>query len=322
MNPLRSVLWTMLIAASAAAPRPADRCGQAFTGFDSRLHVDLVGILPEGAGAPVGFGLAAGGPIVATADHVYALTSAGTIAIPVDRPIIAIATDDTGRIALQSADGVAFVGRTGLEPIARWGRIVEGRIFGSGEHTFVEAIEKDSVTSVGVRQPRDGRVLPVLQLTGSLHAVSWDRHGLLAVIGRSLVRWAPPGNALERIAADAGFDSASGACALDAGRAIVSTRTATLLFAATRATVIAGAGGWCRTSGDAIFLFDPRVRRVWKLTGTADLGAADLDLARAARLVQLAVAQDPPVAGTLEFREAVRLIGCSQAIDIAERLQK
>jgi hypothetical protein len=303
--------------------RPASDCGRAFTGFDSRLAVELVGIVPADAGMPVGFEITAKGPVVATARTLYAITAEGAVPVPLDQAISGIAVDASGRLVLQSEAGVGFVGKSGLEPIAPWTNVVLGQVLNSGEPSFIEAIVKDGVTSFAVRMPTTNRTLPIAQLTGPFRAGAWDRHGLLAAVGQSVVRWGSPGTSLELIAADSGLDETTGVCALSSSRALVLTRSATLLFTGKTPSVVAGVGGRCRTTENGTtFIFDPHLRRVWKLTDTQDLGDPAKDLAQATRLVQLGVAQGTAFSATQEFTEAVRLIGCRKATEIAEQLQR
>jgi hypothetical protein len=183
-------------------------------------------------------------------------------------------------------------------------------------------VTKEGATRFGARTTANANILPIVELQGPLRAATWDRHGLVAVVGNALVRWVRETNVLERIAVDAGLNAATGVCSIDGTRALVTLRSATLLFTGQAPTVIAAIGGMCRVASGDLYLFDPRLRRVWKLTNIAEVGGQPRDLAYARRLLQLSVTQGVTPTRTPEFAEAVRLVGCRKATEIAFELQK
>lgn len=318
--------WCALATAGGASleaqPDRSRDCGDTFGGFDSRLGVDLVGLLPTDAPPVIGFEVTAAGPVIATKNTLYAVTPDRMVALPLTPEIRGISADAEGRLALQSAEGVSLVRPAGLEPIAAWKSALEGVVTNSGAETFLEHVSANGTTIFGARLPANNRVLPIAHLDGALRAAAWDERGLIAIVGEQLVRWRPAANVLERLVADTGLREATGVCGLSDDRVLVTLRNATLLFSSQSMTVVAAAGGLCRAAGSDVWLLDPRLKRLWKVRDMDALGDPARDRAHATRLLQLAVTQDVSFTRTHEFSEAVRLVGCSAAHRIAGELQR
>lgn len=317
-----AALFVCGLGASATPQTAAPSCGNSFAGFDTRLKAQLLTVLPVAAQLPVGFELTAEGPAVATTNALFIVGKAGVTEVPLDRALAGLAIDDQGRLALQFADGVSLVTASGFAPVSAWSKAVTGRVLGSGAPSYVEAVTSGNDVRIGVRALSTAKVLPVASLSGVLRTAVWDPTGLTAVVGQTLMRWRGGSTRLEQMVSDPGLEAATGVCSFGTDRVIVNIGSGTLLFGSGTMTVLAATGTLCRTSGDIVYLFDSRTRRVWKLSNTTGIGDPVMDLEHATRLLRLAVTQDMPYAGTREFSEAVRLIGCKRANTIALELRK
>jgi hypothetical protein len=315
----------LLVSASISlrgqASSPRD-CGDTFAGFDGRLAVELVTVLPADVAPLVGLEVTPNGPVIATSTKLYAVTKDGIVALPLDQEIRGISVDAEGRLALQSREGVSFVRRTSLEPVAAWKQKLEGSVTNSGATAFLEMVSANGQTTFGARMATHDRVLPIVRLDGELRAAAWDAQGLVAVVGNALYRWVQSANVLERLSVDSGLQNATGVCSLGPKRVLVALRNATLLFSGKSMTVVAAVGGTCRVSGQDVLLLDPTLKRLWKVGQMDALGEPERDRAHATRLLQLAVAQEVKFTRTREFSEAVRLVGCTAAHQIAAELQR
>jgi len=306
-----------------SAPRPKPDCGASFAGFDSRAQVELIARLPISSAYPVGLEVTPSGPVVASRSMLFGVVGTDQlVTIPFEQAVSAIAVDADDRLVLQTDRGIVAVTRAGPQPLKAWGDGVHGVVVNSGQRQFIEAISADGVTRFVARTPESAATFGLAEIDGVFRAASWDASGLTAVVGTKLIRWTQGTNTLERIASDEGLKEASGVCTLGLDRTVVTLRTSTLLFTRTSMVVIAAVGGLCRVRDGHLYVFDGRLQRLWRLNDLSRLGDPEKDLARAKELVVLSVTQDRPFRETPEFGEAVRLVGCAKATEMATTLEK
>ena len=197
-----------------------------------------------------------------------------------------------------------------FEPDTKLTSTVTGHLSNSGNTAFLDTTEKDSQVHF-VARSSDGSALPIADVRGKLHAVSWDEIGLAAVLDNSLFVWEAGGSEFVRLKADFDLQVARSVCLVGPRRAVVALPSAVVLVTEDAETPILGFTARCAWAHGILYLLDERGGLIWTVTGLEQLGTRSADRAYALKLV----GQMPTNADESDprFLEAARSLGCEEA---------
>ena len=281
-----------------------------YLGFDSRLKPDLVGRLPATKEQVQGFEIVRGKPLVAFPHLLLAFGSDKSVSFTPPDTIVGLTADSTDHIRLQTANGVQMLKESGFEPDTRLTSTVEGHLSNSGNSVFLDTSEKESQVHLVARRD-DGTALPVANVKGTLHAISWDELGLAAVIDNSLFVWEIGGPEFVRLKGDVGLQLARSVCLVGPRRAVVTLPNVVVLVTEDAQTPIAGFTARCAWAHSILYLLDERGGLIWSVTGLEQLGKRSADQAYAMKLLgELPANADE---NAPRFLEAARILGCEEA---------
>jgi hypothetical protein len=281
-----------------------------YLGFDSRLKTDLVGRLPATKEQVQGFEIVRGKPLVAFPHLLVAFGSDKSVSFTPPDTIVGITADSTDHIRLQTANGIQMLKDSGFKPDTSLTSTVEGHLSNSGNRVFLDTLEKDSQVHLVARRD-DGTALPIANVKGALHAISWDELGLAAVIDNSLFVWELGGSDFVRLKSDVGLEAARSVCLVGPRRAVVTLPNVVVLVTEDTQTPIVGFAARCAWAHSILYLLDERGGLIWSVTGLEQLGKRSADQAYAKKLLgELPANADE---NAPRFLEAARILGCQEA---------
>jgi hypothetical protein len=304
-------LNSVLALALSLASQTAVPCGgKIFTGFDTRLSVEIVGRVPPSSTDRL-VGLESDGQQVFVAtEHRLMMLQAGkpAAAANLPEPLVGIAVDEHGNLFLQFAHSVRVVPR--LKGAAAQTISVEnglGPLRGSATNGFLEVTRTPDRARLSIRRTTDLAAFPIADVAGGLGPVSWTPAGLAAVVDNSIVRLSRRDERLTVLDEDTGFAHAGDIALLPDGRAVVALAHVLLLTDGRSRLVIAGADAAVRASGTAVIVFDKNSGFVWRVTGLDRVGVPALDLRHAEELLKQWRQSGDDRVGL----EAARIAGCA-----------
>lgn len=305
------LLLALGLGLSAGAASSFNSCTNSlYVGFDSRLSSKLLGHL-RGSGETIrGFEIVKGKTVVAFAHRVIAFGKGAVATMPSLDPIDAMSVDAMGRLRLQSPHKIQLVGESRMDTDEDLTRQVSGRLFNSGSAVFLEAQTEGEVTHFVARRP-DGNALPLIAIEGQLRAASWNREGLAAVVGQTLLLWSTQGKTLRQLASDRGLRSTVDVCMVGPRSAVVSLRHVVLLISDRSQLVLVGFPALCRWENEILYLLDLQHGIVWSIHNLEDLADPRNDDEYATRLVK--ALHEGAGEDDIRFLEAARILGCDKA---------
>lgn len=278
-----------------------------YRGFDSRLEVTLVGILPPGTDSITGFEIVDDVAITSFSRRIIALSSDGQMAaVPVIDGILSMSVDGAGIVRIQTPKAILRLGDSGLsaDPLA-----AAGIVMGSGGPSLMESRWHAGTATLSALSSGRMDRFPIVTLDHQVTAASWNDEGLAMIAGRRLLAWEHGGRDLVELSADEGLASARDVCLVGSRRALVASKRAVILVADGRWSPVAVMKARVRWNGRSAFLLDEVARQVWRIDGLAAIGEAAADAARARALVEIwrqDRSEERPIL------EAARLAGCEQ----------
>jgi len=302
-----SIVVAVTLCRSAAAVTCSDTV---FRGFDSRLKIRPIGKVPDTSEPPIGFEIVNGHAVVAFSHRVLALDADTVVAIPSLDPITSIAVDGSGLLRLQTSKNVRQLGTERFEADSALTKAIKGRIFGSGQDSFLDAVRLPEQTQF-LLTTGGGHSLALFRTAGDFRVGSWNASGLAAVIDNRLIVWQKGATQLIQLAADKGLEEARDVVLIEPKRAVVSLPHTTMLVGGDTKIVIVGVQTFCRWINDVLYLLDVQSGIIWAVEGLRNIGTAQGDENHARTLVA-SLARDAPESAPA-FLEAARIVGCSQA---------
>jgi len=301
----------LALALSFATPPPqaAVPCGgRIFTGFDTRLSVEIVGRVPP---SPTDrfVGLESDGQQVFVAtEHRLMMLQAGkpAAASTLPEPLVGMAVDEHGNLFLQFAHSVRVVPRSKGATATIAAENGLGPLRGSATNGFLEVTRTANRARLSIRRTTDLAAFPIADVAGRLGPVSWTPAGLAAVVDNSVVRLSRRDERLTVLDEDTGFAHAGDIALLPDGRAIVALEHVLLLTDGRSRLVIAGAHAAVRASGPAVIVFDKNSGFVWRVSGLDKVGVPALDMRHAEELLRQWRQSGDERVGL----EAARIAGC------------
>jgi len=303
-------LGSLSAGATASGPDMPLSCPSAlYSGVDSRLEISAAARIPGQSLPVLGFEVLGGGAIVAYKDRLLAITKKD--GIPVAIPDLkGISFTKDGQLFVQSNRGVGRFGDGGIEYDKPLTADVHGRLFGSGNGVLMEARERDKTVQFVARNAR--KRLVVANFEGPLRASSWNQYGLAAILGNSLFVWQPGSQAAIRLISDSGLTTARDVCLIGPKAAVVTLHRGVVLITPEGiSVVIGGVRARCRYVGKTLYLLIEDNGEILAVKGLEQLGTKRGDHDHAVKLLLAAPKQN--LSSSLQFREAVRIVGCDEA---------
>ena len=292
----------------------ASACGQQlYSGIDSRLKLDIVGIVPYSEKPIVGFELVNHQPVIALPDQLLGIRVGSVMKTPIYNTVKGISVNDGFELLVQTDRGFETFGKSALKSDAEFTNVIHGRLYNSGNPVFVEARSNGKQVQFIARR-RGGKSFLIADFLGDFAAASWSRVGLAAVVGDSLYYWEAGNKNLIRLLTDRGLNSARDVVLIAPGRVIVTLKSTVLLVTNDEVLILAGMGtARCRFDNDRdlLYLIDDRARVVWAVTGISQVGTRTGDKAHALDLLKHLPKQSGN--GSPQFLEAARILGCDSA---------
>lgn len=289
-------------------------CGQQlYSGIDSRLKLDIVGIVPYSEKPILGFELVNHQPVIALPDQLLGIRVGSMMKTPMSSAVKGISVNDGFDLLVQTDHGFETFGKSAPKPDAEFRNLIQGRLYNSGNPVFVEARSSGKQVQF-IARSRVGKSFLIADFRGDFAAASWSRVGLAAVVGDSLYYWEAGNKNLIRLLTDRGLNSARDVVLIAPGRVIVTLKSTVLLVTKDEVLILAGMGtARCRFDNDRdlLYLIDDRARVIWAVTGISQVGTKAGDKAHALDLLQHLPRQngeDSP-----QFLEAARILGCGPA---------
>jgi hypothetical protein len=260
-----------------------------------------------------GFEIVRGTPIIALSDGLVALKEGQARQLPLDNKISGLSVDAKEQLRIQTAQTVESMETTGFKRDDQMGARVKGRLVNSGNRVFMDMEEKDGAVSFRLLR-EDGNELPIANLSGQLHAASWNKEGLAAVVNDSLIVWEAGGSQLVRLRVDAGLHLAKDVCLVGHNRAVVALPDAVVLVTSETQTILVGFSAKCNWRESTLYLLDKRSGLIWSIAGLDKIGARKGDVTHAEQILNelpLGASETSP-----RFLEAARIVGCRKAQSI------
>jgi hypothetical protein len=281
-----------------------------FVGFDSRLATELLARLPSSQDPIRGFEIVNGKPVVAFPHRLLAFAPDQLASFPSLDPIEGISADGAGRLRLQSPHKISIVRASQIEPDVSLSGTTAGHLLDSGNPLLLEARSDDQRVRFIARRP-DGASLPLMTVPGQFRTASWNRAGLAAVVGDTLLVWPAGARQAVRLASDIGLRSAQDVCLVGPDRAVVTLPHVVLLVTSKTQLVLVGIPALCRWNQGTLFLLDRHSGMIWTVKGMEKLGDPASDAAHANELLR--AIPKTAAADDSRFLEAARILGCNKA---------
>lgn len=284
-----------------------------YSGPDLRLKPEILGRLPSNSAQVVGYEIINDHPVVATPHLLLAFGPRAISELPITETVKSISVDAQSRLLLQTNTGVKEVARTPRDFVpSRLTSTVRGRLYDSGDPVFVEVRSRADSVQFVARRP-DSTPFLITTLKGKFRTASWNKFGLSAVVGDSLIVWEPGHKEVLQLLDDKGLRQAADVCLVGPRRVVVTLQNVALLVTPRSLSILLYVrSARCRFHGGSLYLLEPSTRVLWELTGIDRIGDPSQD--RAYALALLHRLPKPVDTSKPQFGEAVRILGCKVAL--------
>jgi hypothetical protein len=303
------IILVGLYLASVGAAQ-SQKCEQhPYSGLDSRLKADIVGIVPELKEPVVGFELINHRPVVALPDQVLSMGQKKVARMTVTS-VRGISADDQGHLLIQTDAGIQTTEDFGTQTIGLR-KAIRGRLYDSGSSLFLEVRSRGNIVQFVARR-RDGQGFVIGSFKGPFAAASWNTLGLAAIVGDSIYIWQAGSRKIVRLMTDQGLRSARDVVLVGPERAMLTLKAMAVLVTPETVLVIAGmSSARCRFEGGVLYLVDGHTGLIWSLKGLDQLGTKASDRSHAIDLLK--TISTPIDESSARFLEAARILGCDGA---------